>query len=192
VKPKLHERLSCRPTNDIAVALLGDGRAEAAVIDHFPTARNEAVTHASLLSRRGLHPDPPATYHELWSNGRYVWVHPDRSLGQLAVARLFRHEALNYEQEPFRLVSVVSPKKAVPILLIAVGEGARGERHISLLREEGPGLKFRPYSLLDLRGLVTGGWRVGMKGFGSPIAHPILKPFVDVGSAGGASESVAA
>lgn len=162
---------------------------EAVVTDHYPTARSEAVALAATLRRKGFHTEPPASHHELWAGGRYTWVHSDRSLGQLAVARLFRHEALNYEREPFRLVSIVSPKRGAPILLVAVGEGARGDHHISLLRSEGRGLGLRPYSMLDLRGLIAGGWRTGMKKLGRPLNHPILKPLGGFDSASGAADS---
>jgi hypothetical protein len=180
VTHRLYELLSCRATNDFVVGTVGGGCVEALVTDHYPTARREAAVHAAVLSKKGLHVDPPADYHELGREGRYAWVHSDRSHGQLAVARLFRHEALDYKREPFRVISVVSPKLGTPILFVAVGESAKGSHHISLLREVDSSLKFRPYSLLDIRGWLEGAQKFGMKRFAEPVVHPILTPIVDV------------
>lgn len=177
---RFYELLSCRATNDFVVGTVGGGCVEALVTDHYPTARHEATIHAAVLSKKGLHVDPPASHHELGREGRYAWVHSDRSHGQLAVARLFRHEALDYEREPFRVISVVSPKLGTPILFVAVGEGAQGSHHISLLREVDSSLKFRPYSLLDIRGWLDGAEKSGMKRLADPIVHPLLTPIVDV------------
>lgn len=173
-----YERLGCRPTTDFAVAVVGAGGVEALVTDHFSTARDEAIAQAALLRDSGLHTEPPANYHELGRDGRYTWVHSDRSRGQLALARLFRHEALDYEREPFRLVSVVG-EKAAPVLLIAIGEGARGDHHVSLMREIWREVKLRLYPVVDIRGLLDGPRRIGMKGFGKQFEHPILNPIVE-------------
>lgn len=188
--PELYERLHCRATNDFAVALIGRGRIESLVTDDYETARREAATHARMLPKRGQHTLPPSSYHGLRVAGTTTWVHSDQSLGQLALARLFRHEALDYEREPCRLIAVVGPRKGAPVLVVAVGEGARGDHHVELLRESGPKLKFRSYPVVDLRGLVEGGWRMGMKRFADPVDHPVLNPVLDVDSAG--SEYLAA
>lgn len=177
---RYYELLSCRATNDFVVGTVGGGCVEALVTDHYPTARREATVHAAVLSRKGVHVDPPDNYHELGREGRYTWVHSDRSQGQLAVGRLFRHEALDYERELFRVISVVGPKLGTPILFVAVGEGAKGSHHISLLREVDSSLKLRPYSLFDIRGWLNGAQKIGMKRFADPMVHPLLTPIVDV------------
>jgi hypothetical protein len=159
------------------VTVVGAGGVEALVTDHFPTAREEVVAQASMLRDDGLQTEPPANCHELGREGRAAWVHSDRSKGQLALARLFRHEALDYEREPFRLVSLVG-EKATPVLLAAIGKAARGDHHVALMREVWRQAKFRPYSVIDVRGLLDGPWRIGMKSFGKPFEHPILKPIV--------------